>query len=102
MRIQVSGGRHSIDDLEREIFDRGTENGLVNRDVQERGDNAGKTYFTTAAQVGLERENDEMLRALGTTNSVTSREEIVGWLEKEGIKLNSGQVNHLVIHRPWT
>jgi len=74
--VLVSGGQHGLDDLNRAI-DGGADG------VQRLGaDNRGREYYTTQEMRSLEARNLETIRGLRPFRSVTSVEEVRGYIER--------------------
>lgn len=92
---KISGGRHSIADLNQAI-DGGVQ------DVERMGQDArGREHYTTTAMRQLEARNLETVKGLsGTFRSITTLDEVTGYLarleETEGIRLRPGQRAHVI------
>jgi hypothetical protein len=79
--VQISGGRHSIEELNAALAGpAGRENGLERMGRETHGWQAGKEFYTTRQMRELEARNIDTLRSLPAFKSVTSRAEVEAYL----------------------
>ncbi len=76
--VQISGGGHSIAELDEALRDRSR---FHNLGVEPHGWEAGKEFFTTRQMLKLEARNVEALQVLPSFTSVTSRPEVEAYLK---------------------
>ncbi len=88
---RIDGGKHDIKEL----------SAAVDSQIERLGQtDKGRELYTTQDMRELEARNVESLKSLGEFKSVTSKEEVNGYLDKlektEGIKLSEGQREHVL------
>ncbi|WP_281184748.1 MobF family relaxase [Trichlorobacter lovleyi] len=88
---RIDGGQHDIKTLSAAV-----ESQTVSLGQTERG----RELYTTQEMKELEARNVETMKGLGEFKSVTSKEEVNGYLDKlektEGVKLSEGQRTHVL------
>lgn len=78
---QISGGQHSLQDLNASIDGHaGRENGIERMGQTANGRNAGREFYTTTEMRELEARNIEALKELEGFKSTTSRPEVEAYL----------------------
>lgn len=98
---RVSGGAHSIADLDKAMDGwAGRKNGIERIGRESRGWQAGKEFYSTKEMRELEARNVERLKSAGGFRSVTSPGEVAAYLKdvsaREGVTLSAGQQRHIV------